>query len=120
MACSSPAWCSHGLALKFFWRGKRDLVARRVVVQPFCLGGFSVVDFQCKVLALHVQWVRRFVSSPSSWVSFMVFWFSSVLAAPRMLFFLHRMITLLIFSLLSIVLCCWLGGHVRDLSRSPP
>ena len=57
-------------------------MARRVVVQPFCLGGFSVVDFQCKVLALHVQWVRRFVSSPSSWVSFMVFWFSSVLAAP--------------------------------------
>lgn len=34
------------------------------------------------VSALHVQWVRRFVSSPSSWVSFMVFWFSSLLAAP--------------------------------------
>lgn len=32
--------------------------------------------------ALHVQWVRRFVSSPSSWVSVMVFWFSSLLAAP--------------------------------------
>ena len=29
-----------------------------------------------------MQWVRSFVSSPSSWVSFMVFWFSSVLAAP--------------------------------------
>ena len=70
------------LIFKFFWSGKRDLVARRVVVQPFCLGGFSVVDFQCKVLAFHVQWVRRFVSSPSSWVSFMVFWFSSVPAAP--------------------------------------
>ena len=61
------------LIFKFFWRGKRDLLARCVVVQPFCLGGFSVVDFQCKVLALHVQWVCRFVSSPSSWVSFMVF-----------------------------------------------
>ena len=57
-------------------------MARRVAVQPFCLGGFSVVDFQCKVLALHVQWVRRFVSSPCSWVSFMVFCFPSVLAAP--------------------------------------
>ena len=72
---------------KFFWSGKRDLVARRVVVQPSCLGGFSVVDFQCKVMALHVQWVRRFVSSPSSWVSFMVFWFSSRLAAPPHLVF---------------------------------
>ena len=43
------------------------------------MGGFSAVDFQCKVMALHVQWVRQFVSSPSSWVSFMVFWFSSLL-----------------------------------------
>ena len=40
---------------KFFWSGKRDLVARRVVVEPFRLGGFSVVDFQCKVFAHHVQ-----------------------------------------------------------------
>ena len=80
-----PRWVGaelNTLIFKFFWSGKRDLVARRVVVQPFCLGGFSVVDFHCKVSALHVQWVRRFVSSPSSWVSFMVFWFSSVLAAP--------------------------------------
>ena len=38
-------------------------------------------------MALHVQWVRRFVSSPSSWVSFMVFWFSSRLAAPPHLVF---------------------------------
>ena len=45
------------------------------------------MDFQCKVMALHVQWVRRFVSSPSSWVSFMVFWFSSRLAAPPHLVF---------------------------------
>ena len=81
-----PRWVSvelNTLIFKFFWSGKRDLVARRVVVQPSCLGGFSVVDFQCKVMALHVQWVRRLVSSPSSWVSFMVFWFSSRLAAPR-------------------------------------
>ena len=85
-----PRWVSvelNTLIFKFFWSGKRDLVARRVVVQPSCLGGFSVVDFQCKVMALHVQWVRRFVSSPSSWVSFMVFWFSSRLAAPPHLVF---------------------------------
>ena len=64
-----PRWVGaelNTLIFKFFWSGKRDLVARRVVVQPFCLGGFSVVDFHCKVSALHVQWVRRFVSSPSS------------------------------------------------------
>ena len=38
--------------------------------------------FFSKVSALHVQWVRRFIVSPSSWVSFMVFWFSSVLGSP--------------------------------------
>ena len=72
----------NSLVFKFFWGGKRDLVARRVVVQPLSLGGFAVVDFFSKVSALHVQWVSRFLVSPSSWVSFMVFWFSSVLGSP--------------------------------------
>ena len=72
----------NSLVFKFFWGGKRDLVARRVVVQPRSLGGFAVVDFFSKVSALHVQWVSRFLVSPSSWVSFMVFWFSSVLGSP--------------------------------------
>lgn len=82
-----PRWVGPELntsIFRFFWSGKRVLVARRVLVQPFCLGGFSVVDFQSKVSALHVQWVRRFVSSPSSWVSFMVL----CLPLLRMLFFL--------------------------------
>ena len=46
-----------------------------------------MVDFQFRVMALHVQWVRRFVSSSISWVPFMVFWFSSLLAAPPHLVF---------------------------------
>ena len=52
-----PRWVStelNTLIFKFFWGGRRDLVARRVVVQPFSLGGFSVVDFQSKFSALHV------------------------------------------------------------------
>ena len=80
-----PRWVGvelNSLVFKFFWAGKRDLVARRVVVQPRSLGGFAVVDFFSKVSALHVQWVRRFIVSPSSWVRFMVFWFSSVLGSP--------------------------------------
>ena len=55
------------LIFKFFWSGKRDLVARKVVVQPFCNGGFGMVDVRSKISALHVQWVRRYVTSPSSW-----------------------------------------------------
>ena len=78
------------LFFKFFWAGKRDLVARRVVVQPRSLGGFAVVDFFSKVSALHVQWVRRFLVSPSSWVSFMVFCFFFLsLALPLMPCFLR-------------------------------
>ena len=57
-------------------------MGRRVVVQHSSLGGFNAVEFQLKVSALHVQWVRHFVASLSSRVSFMVFWFSSVLNAP--------------------------------------
>ena len=75
------------LVFKFFWGSKQDLVARKVVVQPPCLGGFSMVDVQSKVYALHIQWVRTFLCSPSSWVSFMSFWFSSCFAAsPHVVF----------------------------------
>ena len=85
-----PRWASielNSLIFKFFWGGKRDLVARRVVVQHRSLGGFSVVDFQSKVSALLVQWVRRFSVSPAAWVFFMSFWFSSVLGcSPRAVF----------------------------------
>ena len=52
-----PSWVIseiNSLVFKFFWSGKRDLVARSVVTQPYSEGGFSVVDFQCKVWALHV------------------------------------------------------------------
>ena len=62
------------LVFKFFWSGKRDLVARRVVVQPASCGGFSVVDVELKVWALLLQWVRRLVVSPSTWVSFFSYW----------------------------------------------
>ena len=64
------------LAFSFFWSGKRDLVSRSVVVQSSLFGGFSVVDVKLKVWALLGQWVRRFASSSSGWVSFMSFWFN--------------------------------------------
>ena len=72
-----PPWVLHelnSLVFKFFWKGKPDLVSRAVVVQPNCCCGFSVVDVNFKVSAL--QWIRRFASSPNSWVSFLVYWFN--------------------------------------------
>ena len=65
----------------FFWSGKRELVSRSVVMQPSLLGGFSVVNVKFKVWSLLGQWVKRFASSPSGWVSFMSFWFRSFLDA---------------------------------------
>ena len=42
-----------------------------VVVQPHGSGCFGVVSVQFKVWALHVQWVRRFVTSFSCWMQVM-------------------------------------------------
>ena len=61
------------LVFSFFWSNKRELVSRLVVIQPPLLGGFSVVDVKFKVWALLGQWVKRFASTPSGWVSFIFF-----------------------------------------------
>ena len=66
------------LVFSFFWKGKKDLVARVVVVQAPSVGGFSVVDIKLKVQSLLVQWVRRLVTAQSSWSAFVHFWFHSV------------------------------------------
>lgn len=73
-----PHWVLSKLCssvFSFFWSGKRDLVSRTVVVQPTFLRGFAAVDVKLKVMSLLVQWVRRLVSSPSSWSCFLEFWF---------------------------------------------
>ena len=66
------------LLFSFFWKGKKDLVARAVVVQAPSVGGCSVVDVKLKVQSLFVQWVRHFVMAQSSWSGFLGFWFHSV------------------------------------------
>lgn len=65
----------------FFWKGKRDLVSRSVVVQPYLFGGFSVINIRFKVWSLVSQWIKRFASSSSSWVSLMTFRFHAVFGA---------------------------------------
>lgn len=65
------------LVFGFFWKDKRELVARSCVVQHSLFGGFSVVSIKLKVWSLIVQWIKRFASSPASWSLFMSFWFRS-------------------------------------------
>lgn len=66
------------LVFNFFWSGKRELVRRKVIVQPPDQGGFSVVDVRLKVSSLLAQWVRRFGSSSASWTHFLSFCFFTV------------------------------------------
>ena len=75
-----PPWVLKELAtlvFNFFWKGKRELVARSCVVQPSLFGGFSVIDVKLKVQSLVVQWIKRFASSPACWTTFMEYWFRS-------------------------------------------
>ena len=55
----------NSLIFGFFWSGKRDLVARNVLVHPYTSGGFSVVSIDFKVQSLLVQWIRRLLVSPN-------------------------------------------------------
>ena len=73
-----PLWALgelNTLVFHFFWSGRRDLVARNVVIHSRDSGGFSVVAVKLKDFSLLVQWVRRFVSSPAAWVSLLTYWF---------------------------------------------
>ena len=74
---SMPLWVSRELnkiVFNFFWSGKRDLVARNVLVQSPDLGGFSVVSIQFKVYSLLVQWVKRLLVSPNGWTFLLKYW----------------------------------------------
>ena len=73
-----PSWALsqlNFLVFKFFWSGKKDLVARNVVFHSRENGGFSVVSTEFKVQSLLVQWIKRFASSSSGWIGLMTFWF---------------------------------------------
>ena len=58
---------------KFIWSGKRELVSRRSMYLGKSDGGFSVVDVESKVMALHIQWVKRFFLTPNKWAAFFNF-----------------------------------------------
>ena len=79
-----PSWVLselNSLVFTFFWSGKRDLAARRVLCHPPHCGGFSVVSVQFKVQSLLVQWVKRSLTCPNGWVYLMTYWFRNRLDA---------------------------------------
>lgn len=85
-----PPWAlseHNSLIFKFFWSGKRDLLARNVVFHSRENVGFSVVSTEFKVQSLLVQWIRRFAPSPSGWIDLMSYWFQSCLNASPLAVF---------------------------------
>ena len=53
---------------KFFWSGKRDLVARKTVSLPKAQGGFGVINFKDKADSFALQWLKRFFApSEGKW-----------------------------------------------------
>ena len=58
----------------FFWAGKRDLVARKVLYHTKCQGGFSVVSVEFKLHSFLAQWFCCFGVIPVAWVSLLTFW----------------------------------------------
>ena len=65
----------NSLIFGFFSSGKRDLVARKVLVHPYSSGDFSVVSIDFKVQSLLVQWIRRLLVSPNGWIYLLTYWF---------------------------------------------
>ena len=75
---SMPAWVVvklNSLVSSFFWSGKQDLVAPKVVYHSHLCGGFNVVSIRFKVYALLDQRVRRYVTAPNAWAHMMTFCF---------------------------------------------
>ena len=64
----------NSIIFKFFWSGKRNLVARDIVINNRSKDGFYMVSIALEVNALLVQWIRRYLYSQNSWVSLITFW----------------------------------------------
>ena len=57
----------------FFWAGKKDRVARKVLHHSKSQGGFSVVSVELKIHSRLGQFFRCFGVSPGAWVSPLTF-----------------------------------------------
>ena len=64
----------------FFWKGKKDLVARAVVIHSRSSGGLGIDATHLKSQALLVQWIKRFWAT-YGWRLFLVYWTQFVFRA---------------------------------------
>ena len=69
---------------KFVWSNKKELVARNTMYLDKSSGGFNVVNVALKVMALHIQWVKRFFLFPNKWACFFDFFIRRSLGVSSM------------------------------------
>ena len=103
------SWRIGAACFGLFWKVRKDLVARAVVVQAPSVGGFSVADVKLKVQSLLVQWVRRFNLTSSCWSALLVFWFHSVFNSTPLRSFNVFLLSAPPLYLLFTSLCFWPG-----------
>lgn len=105
------------LLFKFIWSNKKELVARSSMYLSQSSGGFGVVDVRAKILAIHAQWIKRFVLSRNKWSAFFIYYVQSAfgVSVHEVLSFPAFYPSSLLLPFFSSVLEAWalLGGHTR-------
>ena len=54
------------ILLNFFWNSNRSKIAKNVIVQQIKNGGLKFPDFESKVKALRLSWIKRFMTGPAA------------------------------------------------------
>ena len=55
------------LLYNFLWRGGKDKISRKVMVQNYEFGGCKMIHLDSYVKALKLTWVRRIINGESQW-----------------------------------------------------
>ena len=53
----------NSMFFKFIWKGKRDRIKRRVLVNDYFKGGLKMLNIHCFVTALKISWIRRVIKA---------------------------------------------------------
>ena len=75
IAC--PAECVkkiNTIIWNFFWNGKCEKIKRDTVTGPKQLGGTGLVDIQCKITSLKLNWLARYFRTDNKWKFFFDHW----------------------------------------------
>ena len=64
----------------FFWDGKIEKIKRATIIGPKDSGGMGLVDINCKLMSLKLNWLARYPSSQGKWKYFFDYWINKASA----------------------------------------